>query len=65
MRISCYFFADSFIFSEVGNESMIEYDVTDQNWYLDIAKILPTNCKYQELPRSVPIGFKFLLVFFR
>jgi archaellum component FlaC len=35
-------FADSFIFSEVGNESMIEYDVTDQNWYLDISKMIPS-----------------------
>jgi hypothetical protein len=39
-------FADSFIFSEIGNESAFEFDYDDEEWYLDLTKILPSSTSY-------------------
>jgi hypothetical protein len=36
-------FADSFIFSEIGNEEAFQFDYDDEEWYLDLNKILPSN----------------------
>jgi hypothetical protein len=36
-------FADSFIFSEIGNEEAFQFDYDDEEWYLDLSKILPAS----------------------
>lgn len=34
-------FADSFMFSEFGNEDLLEYNQEEQTWYLDMKKMFP------------------------
>jgi predicted nucleic acid-binding Zn-ribbon protein len=34
-------FADSFMFSEFGNEELLEYNHEEQTWYLDMKKMFP------------------------
>jgi predicted nucleic acid-binding Zn-ribbon protein len=34
-------FADSFMFSEFGNEDLLEYNHEEQTWYLDVKKMFP------------------------
>lgn len=39
-------FADSFILSEIGNEDVFEFDYDKEEWFLDIAKILPEASRF-------------------
>jgi hypothetical protein len=40
-------FADSFILSEIGNEDVFEFDYDKEEWFLDIAKILPEASRFE------------------